>query len=172
MATLSVLKFDNLKGADQALATLQSLQKQQLIEVIDAAIVSWPPDAKGPKTKQSFSTTGAGAMGGMFWGMLFGLIFFIPILGAAIGAGMGALMGSLSDYGIDDDFIKASRDKVTPGTSALFLLSANAVLDKVIDPLKALNPELITSNLSAEQEGKLRELFSDHVTETEDKAAA
>ena len=58
--------------------------------------------------------------------MLFGLIFFVPFLGMAIGAAMGALTGSMMDVGIDDDFIKASREKITPGTSALFLLSNDA----------------------------------------------
>jgi uncharacterized membrane protein len=164
MATLSVIKFDNPAGADQALQTLQSLQKQQLIEVQDAAVVSWPADAKAPKTKQAFSTAGYGALAGSFWGFLFGLLFFIPIMGLAIGAAVGAISGALSDYGIDDDFIKKSRDKITPGTSALFLMSANVVTDKVIPELSSLNPELITTNLSAEQEAKLREMFAEHDT--------
>ena len=41
----------------------------------------------------------------------------------AVGAAAGALAGSLADYGIDDDFIKNVREKVTEGTSALFLLT-------------------------------------------------
>jgi len=165
MPTLSVLKFDDPTGADRALQTLQSLQKQQLITVMDAAVVTWPPDKKAPKTKQAFSTTGAGALGGSFWGLLFGLLFFIPLMGMAIGAATGAIIGALSDYGIDDDFIKKSRDKVTQGTSALFLMSADAVLDKVVPELKTLNPELITTNLSAEQEANLRDVFGEHEPE-------
>jgi uncharacterized membrane protein len=161
MATLSVLKFNSPDGANQALTTLQRLQQQQLIQVLDAAIVSWPPDKKSPKTKQALNTAGAGALGGAFWGLLFGLIFFIPILGLAIGAATGALAGALTDVGIDDNFIKQSRDKVTPGTSALFLMTEGAVVDRVIPELQALNPELISTNLSAEQEAKLRELFSE-----------
>ena len=42
MATLSALKFGTLDGAVQALTTLQGLQKQQLIQIQDAAIVTWP----------------------------------------------------------------------------------------------------------------------------------
>ena len=103
----------------------------------DAATVSWEEGKKKPKTRQLHSLTGIGAMGGMFWGMLFGLIFFVPLLGAAIGAASGALAGSLSDVGIDDDFIKSARDKVTPGTSALFLMSRDgAVNDKVKEALR------------------------------------
>ena len=60
MATLSVTKFPTPEGADQALATLKSLQQQQLIQVLDAATVSWPAGRKSPKTKQMSMTTGAG----------------------------------------------------------------------------------------------------------------
>ena len=56
--------------------------------------------------------------------MLFGLIFFVPLLGAAIGAGIGALAGSMTDVGISDDFINSVKQRVTPGTSALFVLSS------------------------------------------------
>ena len=162
MATLTVWKFDSPTGADQAVGTLESLAKQQLIEVHDAATVSWQPDKKKPKTRQLHNLAGAGALGGMFWGMLFGLIFFVPLFGAAIGAATGALAGSMSDVGIDDDFIKTARDKVTPGTSALFLMSSGAVQEKVKAAFdeRGLQPELIESNLSAEQEAELREMVA------------
>lgn len=160
MATLTVIKFETPSGADQALAMLESMQKQNLIKVQDAAIVEWPEDAKKPKTRQLNNMGGAGAMGGAFWGLLFGLIFFVPLLGVAVGALVGGLTGSMIDVGIDDDFIKASRDKVTPGTSALFLLSSDAVQDRISSGFATLPPhELIASNLSAEEEAKLREVF-------------
>ena len=162
MATLTVWKFDSPTAADEAVGTLESLAKQQLIQLHDAATVSWQLDKKKPKTRQLHSLTGAGAMGGMFWGMLFGLIFFVPLFGAAIGAATGALAGSMSDVGIDDDFIKTARDKVTPGTSALFLMSSGAVQEKVKAAFdeRGLQPELIESNLSAEQEAELREMVA------------
>jgi uncharacterized membrane protein len=94
---------------------------------LDGAVDTWPADRKKPRTEQPRSLTGGGALGGAFWGFLFGLIFFVPFLGAAIGAGMGALMGSMTDVGIDDGFIKDFRDQITPGTSALFLMTQNAV---------------------------------------------
>ena len=101
--------------------------------------------------------TAAGALGGAFWGLLFGLIFFVPLLGAAIGAATGALAGSLADVGIDDGFINRVRDQVTPGTSALFVLTSDAVMDKVHDAFAEHEPaELIFTNLSNEQEAALR----------------
>jgi len=161
MATLTVWKFDSPTGADQAVGTLESLAKQQLIEVHDAATVSWQPDKKKPKTRQLHNLAGAGALGGMFWGMLFGLIFFVPLFGAAIGAATGALAGSMSDVGIDDDFIKKVKLSVTPGTSALFLLTSSAVQDRVRQRFIGTEMELIYTNLSDDQEAKLREAFGD-----------
>ncbi|HTR68872.1 MAG TPA: DUF1269 domain-containing protein [Mycobacteriales bacterium] len=161
MATLSAWKFDTAEGAAQSESILQSLQSQGLIVIHDAAVVSWPADKKKPKTSQLNSLTGAGAMGGAFWGFLFGLIFFVPLLGMAIGAAMGAFAGSLADVGIDDNFIASIRSQVVPGTSALFLLTENAVLDKVKAAFEGVKLELIQTNLSEDQESALREAFSE-----------
>ena len=161
MATLTVLKFAAADGAERALDTIKSLQKQQLINLQDAAIVTWPQGKKKPKTQQLTSMAGLGALQGAFWGMLFGLIFFIPFLGLAIGAGMGALTGAFADYGIDDNFIKSVRNQVTEGTSALFLMTSGAVQDKVAEAFKGQKFELIASNLTAEQEDSLRAAFAE-----------
>ena len=161
MATLVVFKFPTAEGAQTMLSTLASLQKQQLIQIQDGAILTWPAGAKKPKTKQLSDMTGAGALGGAFWGMLFGLIFFIPLLGLAIGAGMGALAGSMSDVGIDDAFIRRMREEIQPGTSALFVLSSGAVVDKVKEAFEGQPMVLVETNLSHEQENKLREVFDE-----------
>ena len=161
MATLTVWKFPDASGAEHAEATLERLQKEALITIHDAASVSWPTGAKKPKTRQLRGLTGAGALGGAFWGLLFGLIFFVPLLGMAVGAAMGALTGAMSDVGIDDGFIEGVRDRVTPGTSALFVMSSDAVMDKVKDAFDGQHVELIQTNLDNEQEAKLREVFAE-----------
>ena len=161
MATLSVLKFNDPNGADRVLLALQGMQERQLITLEDAAVVSWPQDRKKPQTRQLHSMVGLGALDGAFWGFLFGLIFFIPLFGMAIGAASGALGGSLADVGIDDDFINTVREKVTPGTSALFALTSGATVDRVIDELRQFDFEIISTNLPAEQEQKLREAFGE-----------
>ena len=161
MATMTVWKFPTANGAAIAEETLKDLQRKELIQIHDAAIVTYPEGAKKPKTRQLNNLAGAGALGGAFWGMLFGLIFFIPLLGLAIGAGMGALAGSMSDVGIDDAFIKRMRDEIQPGTSALFVLSSNAVVDKVRDAFEGQQMILVETNLSHEQEDKLRDVFAE-----------
>jgi uncharacterized membrane protein len=161
MATLTVWKFDNPAGADEAESTLEDLTNQGLITIHDAATISWAWGRK-PKTRQLHSLTGAGALGGGFWGLLFGLLFFVPLLGAAIGAAVGTIAGAMRDVGIDDDFVKTVQGEVTPGTSALFVLTSEAVVDKVRDAFGALHPELIQTNLSEDEEAKLREAFAEN----------
>jgi uncharacterized membrane protein len=163
MATLAVLKFNTPEGAGETLRVIEGLGKQELVTLQDAAIVTWPEGKKKPKTQQLHSLGGLGALNGAFWGFLFGLIFFIPILGMAIGAAMGALTGKFTDIGISDDFIKDVQAKVTPGTSALFLMIAQSTPDKFIEGVKSAAPkfEIISTNLTAEQEEQLKAAFAE-----------
>lgn len=161
MAALTVWKFDDPMGAQDALNKLIDLSKQHLIEINDAAIVSWAEGKKKPKTHNYGSMIGKAALSGAFWGMLFGLIFFVPFLGMAIGAAAGALTGKFADYGIDDRFIKEVREQVTEGTSALFLLTSGAVQDRVAEAFQGVSAELVQSNLTKEQEAQLMEEFGE-----------
>lgn len=162
MASLTVWKFDDVDGADRALTTLEGLQKQQLIKVHDAAVVSWPADKKKPKTRHLSDLTAAGGLGGAFWGLLFGLIFFVPLLGLAVGAATGAIAGHFANVGIDQDFIESARAKIVPGTSALFVLTSDAVVDRVRAAFPdEIHAELIQTNLSEDDEKALRAVFSE-----------
>jgi uncharacterized membrane protein len=160
MATMTVLKFQTADGADRVLGRIADLQKQFLIKLHDAAVVSWPAGKKQPKTQQLVSLVRVGAMSGMFWGMLLGLIFAAPLFGLALGAAWGALGGAFREYGLGDDFVNQVRTQVTEGTSALFLITSDAVVDRVADALKDVKFEIIATNLSKENEQKLRETFA------------
>lgn len=161
MATLTVWKFHGPEDAEATLDTVKGLAREHVMELQDAAVVSWPQDKRKPKTRQLRDLTGPAALGGTFWGLLFGILFFVPLLGAAVGAAAGALTGSLTDVGVDDDFVKRIRERVTPGTSALFLLTSEMATDRVTERLQPAGEEieLLYTNLSSEQEEKLRELF-------------
>ena len=58
MDTLTVLKFPEADGADRMIHKLEDLQKQELIQIVDAAIVSWPQGKSKPRTRQLEETTG------------------------------------------------------------------------------------------------------------------
>lgn len=157
MATLTAWKFDRPDGASLAMRTLRELNNEGLIDVQEAAIVEWPEGEKKPKTRQLNDLTGRYALGGMFWGFLFGILFFIPVIGAGVGAAGGAIWGRLEDVGVDHDFINNVKEQVTEGTSALFLLTSGAVTDRIRQRFIGTDLHLIESNLSAEDEAKLRE---------------
>lgn len=76
-------------------------------------------------------------------------------------ASAGALGGAFTDVGIDDYFISSVRTQIQPGTSALFVMMSDAVVDKVHDAFGELHPELIHSNLSDDEQARLREVFAE-----------
>lgn len=164
MATLTAFRFDSVDGADDALRVVSMLQEQQLITIMDAALVSWPRGKNRPSTRQVVWPIGTQLLDGTFWGMLFGLIFFVPVLEAGHLAETDRLTSALSDVGIDDTFIYQVRSKLTEGTSALFVLSRDPVMDRINDASKGKKPDLITINLPPDEEMKLRNLFGPATT--------
>ena len=158
MSELVVFAFPDDKGAAEMAAGIGELQKQHLITLADAAVVTRKPDGK-VKVKQANNLVGAGALGGAFWGMLIGMLFLAPWLGLAVGAISGALAGKLSDYGIDDDFIKEVGATIEPGHSALFLMIAEWTEDKVVEVLSKYEATVLRTSLSKEEEAKLKEAF-------------
>jgi uncharacterized membrane protein len=155
MGNLVVIGFDNEYRAFELRAELARLQKEYLIEMEDAVVVTKGADGK-VQLHQAVNLTAAGAAGGAFWGMLFGILFFNPLLGAAVGAGTGALSGKLSDAGIDDKFMKEFGANFTPGSSALFVLVRKATPDKVLEALKGFGGKVLKTSLTADSEEKLR----------------
>ena len=158
MATLTAFRFDTVDGADNALGVISMLQEQELIAILDAALVSWPKGKTRPRTRQVVWPTRTQLLDGTFWGMLFGLIFFVPVLDTRR-AETDRLTSALSDVGIDDTFIYQVRSRLTEGTSALFVLSQDAVMDRINDASKGKKPDLIAINLPHNEEMKLRNLF-------------
>lgn len=168
MSELIVFAFDTETGAEEMRTALVGMQKQQLIQLEDAAVVIRYQDGK-VKVKQAVSLVGMGALGGAFWGMLIGLLFFAPWLGLAIGAASGALGGKLKDTGVDDNFIKEIGNTIEKGHSALFLLVVDSTPDKVLEGLEGFEPTVIQTSLSTDDEAYLREFFGqkEHFSEEE-----
>lgn len=156
MATLTAWKFNTPQGADSALKKLENLHSEMVINLHDATVVRWEAGQPKPKTHEMHDTTASGALGGASWGMLVGLIFSMPFLGLASGAASGALLGSMRDAGISDVFIREIREKVTPGTSALFVQTSGAPYDTVAAAFRDTEAELIRTSMSDGQEATLR----------------
>ena len=168
MSDLIVVAFPGEDTADQVLNKLQALQKEHLIDLEDACVVVRDRNGK-VHVKQAVNLVGleaaSGGAFGAFWGTLIGLLFLNPLAGlftgAAFGAGAGALSGMLSDYGINDDFIRSLGETLEPGTSALFVLVRRATLDKVLPEVRPFGGKVIRTSLSTEQEARLRRALED-----------
>jgi len=167
MSELVAVAFEDVSEADRVLYELNRLEKEHLVDLEDAVVVIRRPDGK-VNLKQSLNTVGAGAaygaLSGGAWGLLVGLLFLNPLAGFAVGgiagAGMGAISGAMSDYGVDDDFIRSVAEKLTPGSSALFVLIRKVQPEKVIAELSKFKGTILKSSLSPEQEARLQEAIS------------
>jgi uncharacterized membrane protein len=158
MSNLVVVVFNDEVTAFEMRTALLKMQKEYLIEMEDAVVVT--RDQKG-KTKldQAVNLTSAGAVGGGFWGLLIGMIFLNPLLGAAIGAGAGALSGKFTDIGLNDQMMKDIGQSFKPGSSGLFLLIRRATMDKVMEGLKEFTGKgkVFKTSLNKDDENALRE---------------
>jgi len=159
MATLVVIDYENEVKAEEVRLALLKMQKEYLIDLIDAVVVV--RDEKGKvRLRQMYNLTAAGALTGGFWGALIGLLFLNPLFGFAIGAAAGAVSGALRDVGIDDNFMKELGATLKPGTAALCILVHQMTPDKVVEELQKFGGTLIKTNLSHENEAKLRDALS------------
>jgi uncharacterized membrane protein len=156
MADLVIVAYESEEKAEAARKKLLELQKEYLIELGDAVVAVRQADGS-VKLNQLLNTTAAGALSGGMWGALIGLLFLNPLLGAAIGAGGGALSGYLTDIGIDDNFLKDATSALTPGKAALCILVRKSTPDKVLPAMAPFGGTVLRTNLSAEQEAKLRD---------------
>jgi uncharacterized membrane protein len=159
MATLVVIDYENEVRAEEVRLALLKMQKEYLVDLIDAVIVV--RDASGKvKLRQLYDLTLIGAVSGGFWGALVGLLFLNPLFGIAVGTAAGAISGALRDVGIDDNFMKRLGETLKPDSAALCVLIRQMTADKVLEEIQQFGGTLIKTNLSHENENKLRDALA------------
>lgn len=161
MSDLIVVAFDDEATAFELRAALVKLQKEYLLEMEDAVVVTKSADGK-VALHQAVNMTATGAVGGAFWGTLVGLLFLNPLLGMAAGAGAGALSGKLTDIGINDKFMKDIGETLNNGGAAVCVLVRKMTGDKVLEGLSAFKHKgrVLQTSLSNEQEQALRDFVN------------
>lgn len=152
MRTLLVLIFKNEMGAQEMIVHVQLWQRQQLINISDAAFIIRQKNEK-VKVKQANSLVGSGVFGGAFWGLLIGQYLWVSSCDET-----DAMSPQGSDCGIDDNFLNEVSCTINPGYSALFMF-LDYLTEEVKDMLASQGDMLLTTTLSRESETKLREAF-------------
>jgi len=134
MSSLTAWRFGGTEGADAAVLRLKQLDHQEVIDVLDVAVVRWPQYAAEPLAQEHVTDEGGK---------------------------VSSLMNKVRKAGIDSAMVESVKGDMTPGTSALVLLSSDATIDTVAEAFGGQGMELIRSDLSVQQEDQLRSAFSD-----------
>jgi uncharacterized membrane protein len=159
MSDLVAIVYPSEAKAEEVRQRLFDLRKQYLIEFSDA-VIAVKTDAGPVKLNQLVNTTVAGAASGSFWGLLIGVLFLNPLIGVALGAASGALGGLLTDYGINDAFMKELAASLKPGDAALFVLIQNMTADKVLKEIQGAGGTVLKTSLDDTKEKVLREALA------------
>ena len=152
MSDLVAIAYPDLETANKVAERVATLQRSHEIELADLVVVERRDDGK-IKLHQP-SLTGLGAASGAMWGGLIGLLFLVPLFGLAVGAAAGAASGALSDYGVNDKFMKDLGAELDSGSAALILLIRKVSVDKVLPKIE-IPGKVIQTSLDDEAEEQL-----------------
>jgi uncharacterized membrane protein len=169
MSDLVAIVYPTEAKAEEVRQRLFKLQKEYLLKLSDA-VIAVKTEAGPVKLNQLVNTTAIGAASGSFCGLLIGVLFLNPILGVALGAASGALGGALSDYGINDAFMKEISETLKPGNAALFVLIQEMTADKVLREIQDAGGIVLKTSLDDSKEKLLRDALA-KASATESAAA-
>jgi len=127
----SAWRFAGTEGADDAVVKIKGLAARDLIEVQDLAVIRWPRWAAESIVQQHVNEEGSK---------------------------VSALVGRRRHAVIDGSIIEAARGDMTPGTSVIVMLTANANIDAVAGTFQGLGRdiELIRTDLSVPDQDRLK----------------
>jgi uncharacterized membrane protein len=132
--SMTAWRFTGTEGADDAVLRLKQLDGQELIDVQDVAVLRWPQYASQPSAQEHVTDEGSR---------------------------VSSLVSKLRHASIDGSMIESVKGDMTPGTSVLMLLSSDAAVDTVAKAFEGQGMELVRSDLSVQQQDRLRAAFSD-----------
>ena len=159
MSDLVAIVYPSEAKAEEVRQRLLKLQREYLITIGDAVIAVKAED-DSIKLNQLVNTTAAGAATGSFWGLLVGLLFMNPLIGVAVGAASGAIGGALTDFGINDQFMKELASSVKQGDAVLFVLIKHMTADKVLNEIKDAGGVVLKTSLDEQKEQILRDTLA------------
>ena len=120
---LTACVFDGVDDARLAAHALEGARSGASLDRPSWALVRWE---RGEALPRSDVPATESARTAWFWALLLGVTFGVPALGALLGSASGLEPGILAAAGIHDTFMNRLRDELTPGRSALLVLTADA----------------------------------------------
>jgi uncharacterized membrane protein len=117
---LFVASYSDQSAAKACLAQLQQMEKDGVLDVVDAATIVKQNDGKLKIDELRELTPKKGRRRGAVVGGIFGAIFPPSLLiSAVVGGAAGGLIGRLTDQGFENDDLKAIGEDLAPGESAI-----------------------------------------------------
>ena len=158
---LQVFTFDTLTGADGMLGALKELQHDDLIELLDAVVVTKDLNNKVEVRQPLEVGPGKGAAFGALTGALVGLLGGPGgvIVGFAAGALTGGATGAAMEAELPEADIKAlALDELDPGKSALAVYFDEVWIDQVAQAAEdfdaAVYRQILADQRKAEREAR------------------
>lgn len=160
---LVVAAFANEEKAEQVLKSLKKMQKEQVIFLVNAAVMT--KDEKGKVSMRETQDVGSGK-GALFGAIAGGLVGLIGgpvgvVVGAAAGAATGGVAANRIDMGFPDDTLKELQETLTPGSSAIVALIQHEWVDRVVEELEKEQASLFRQALKDEIVAQLEEESDD-----------
>jgi uncharacterized membrane protein len=132
--TTTAWRFRGTEGADHAVLKLKQLNTQDLIDLQDVTVLRWPQYATMPLAHEHVTDEGSKVT---------------------------ALVSKLNKGRIEASMIEAVKRDLMPGTSAVVLMSSDTAIDTVAKAFEGQPMELIRSDLSVQQQDRLRAAFGE-----------
>lgn len=156
---LIVAAFQEQGKAEEVLKVLKQLQKEDIIFLVNAAVMT--KDEKGKVSVKETQDVGAGK-GALFGAIAGGLIGLLGgpvgvVVGAAAGAATGGVAADKIDMGFPDDTLKELQEALTPGSSAILALIQHEWVDRVVEELEKFDAALFRQALKDELVAQLGE---------------
>ncbi len=122
-------RFAGTEGADSAVVRIKQLDAQDLINVVDVAVIRWPEYAPEPTTHEHVTQEGGK---------------------------VASMVRKLQHASIEPSMISTVKGDLRPGTSAMVLLSSDANVDAVVHAFEGDPMELLRTDMSVPEQDRLR----------------
>ncbi len=164
MSSLIVVTFDDPDEANQVRKVLGELQSGAFVSLDDSAVIVKDQDGQIHIHNEIDRGIKIGFAGGGLVGLLIGMLFGFPLVSIILGALGGATSGSLADLGIHQDFVHEVSNRLTPGSSALFVIVRDMDPEMALEAFKPWHGRghIIQTTLPSDAEETLRAILDKH----------